>query len=71
MLGHVTGQPNDGVVTMASATRKGRRLFAVWPFDHGGEIGWTLDVLVPAFLRPRKHLPLYDAVVEEIHRRHP
>lgn len=70
MLGHITGQPNDGVVTLASATRKGRRLFAVWPFDHGGEIGWTLDVLVPAFLRPRKHLPLYDAIVEEIHRRH-
>jgi triacylglycerol lipase len=70
MLGHVTGQPNDGVVTRTSATRKGRPLFAVWPFDHGGEIGWTLDVLVPAFLRPRKHLPLYDAVVEELRRRH-
>lgn len=70
MIGHMTGQPNDGVVTAASATRKGRRLFAVWPFDHGGEIGWTLDVLIPAFLRPRKHLPLYDAVVEELHRRH-
>jgi triacylglycerol lipase len=69
MLGHVTGQPNDGVVTLASATRKGRRLFAVWPFDHGGEIGWTLDVLVPRFLRPRKHLPLYDAIVEGLHRR--
>lgn len=71
MLGHVTGQPNDGVVTRASATRKGRPLFAVWPFDHGGEIGWTLDVLIPRFIRPRKHLPLYDAIVEELHRRHP
>jgi triacylglycerol lipase len=70
MLGHITGQPNDGVVTMASATRKGRRLFAVWPFDHGGEIGWTLDVLIPSFLRPRKHLPLYDAIIDELHRRH-
>jgi triacylglycerol lipase len=70
MLGHITGQPNDGVVTRASATRKGRPLFAVWPFDHGGEIGWTLDAIVPAFLRPRKHLPLYDAVVQELRRRH-
>jgi triacylglycerol lipase len=70
MLGHMTGQANDGVVTLASATRQGRHLFAIWPFDHGGEIGWTLDVLVPAFLRPRKHLPLYDAIVEELHRRH-
>ncbi|MCU1347230.1 MAG: alpha/beta-hydrolase [Acidobacteria bacterium] len=70
MLGHLTGQPNDGVVTQASATRKGRRLFAIWPFDHGGEIGWSLDVLIPRFLRPRKHLPLYDAVVDELHRRH-
>jgi triacylglycerol lipase len=70
MLGHVTGQPNDGVVTMASARRQGRRLFAIWPFDHGGEIGWTLDVLVPSFLRPRKHLPLYDAIVDELRRHH-
>jgi triacylglycerol lipase len=70
IIGHITGQPNDGVVTLASATRKGRRLFAVWPFDHGGEIGWSLDVLIPPFLRPRKHLPLYDAIVDEIHRRH-
>jgi triacylglycerol lipase len=68
MLGHITGQPNDGVVTRASATRKGRPLFAVWPFDHGGEIGWTLDVLIP---RPSKHLPFYDAIVEELRRRHP
>jgi triacylglycerol lipase len=70
LIGHITGQPNDGVVTMASARRKGRRFFAVWPFDHGGEVGWTLDVLIPAFLRPRKHLPLYDAIVDELHRRH-
>jgi triacylglycerol lipase len=70
MIGHVTGKPNDGVVTVASATRKGRRLFATWPCDHGGEVGWTLDVLVPRFLRPRKHLPLYDAVVDELHRLH-
>jgi triacylglycerol lipase len=66
MLGDITGQPNDGVVTRASATRKGRGLFAVWPFDHGGEIGWTLDV----FFRPRRHLPFYDAIVDELRRHH-
>jgi hypothetical protein len=32
--------------------------------------GWSLDVLIPPFLGPRKHLPLYDAIVDEIDRRH-
>lgn len=66
---------NDGVVSMKSATTrcgKLQRPVAVWPFDHGCEVGWNLDLLQPAFIpltdlpTPfafRDHLGRYQALV--------
>jgi triacylglycerol lipase len=45
--------PNDGVVTMHSATTrcgKPQTPIEVWPCDHAGEVGWNLDNLQPAFI---------------------
>ncbi|HEY2321699.1 MAG TPA: hypothetical protein VGJ82_02440, partial [Thermoanaerobaculia bacterium] len=66
---------NDGVVSMKSATTRcgvPRTPVAVWPFDHGREVGWNLDFLQPAFipltdlptpLAFRLHLDRYEALV--------
>jgi hypothetical protein len=67
-LGHIAG-PNDGVVTVTSATRPERPLFATWPFDHAGEVGWDLSGLVPSQLPGAAHLPRYTAIVDELRRR--
>jgi triacylglycerol lipase len=67
--------PNDGVVTMHSATTrcgKPQTPIEVWPCDHGGEVGWDLDGLQPAFiplagipnlLADRSHLARYERLV--------
>jgi len=69
-IGKIKG-PNDGVVTMESAKRPGRELFATWPVDHAGEIGWSkaiLNVLHPfkAVEAFKEHLARYDAIVAAI-----
>lgn len=58
--------PNDGVVTLHSATRGGtRQPVAVWPTDHAGEVGWNFDRLLPIGvpLSDRSHLPRYEQLV--------
>ncbi|MEK6371342.1 MAG: hypothetical protein AABO58_01475 [Acidobacteriota bacterium] len=64
----VTG-PNDGVVTVVSATAGGKfELFDTWPTDHAGEIGWNLDLLVPARvpLIQQPHLERYERLVRAL-----
>jgi triacylglycerol lipase len=66
-IGKIKG-PNDGVVTVESAQRPGRKLFAIWPLDHAGEIGWSeaiLNVLHPirAMEAFQEHLARYRALV--------
>jgi pimeloyl-ACP methyl ester carboxylesterase len=63
------GRPNDGVVTVDSATRGGTRpLFATWPVDHAQEVGWNLDLLVPAGLplSDTSHFARYEALVRAV-----
>jgi triacylglycerol lipase len=59
-------RPNDGVVTVDSATRGGtRHADLILPADHAGEIGWNLDHPIPAnlsLIAPR-HFPAYDEIV--------
>jgi len=68
-IGRIKNQVNDGVVTKASALRSGREHpFDDWPVDHGGEIGWSRDSLIPVALRlpilpEPAHLSRYDAIV--------
>lgn len=69
-IGKIKG-PNDGVVTVESAQRPSRQLFATWPIDHAAEIGWSkaiLNVLHPfkAVEAFKEHLARYDAIVAAI-----
>lgn len=69
VIGKLTGQVNDGVVTKASALRQGHQHLDDWPVDHAGEIGWSLDSPVPIeFDLPLVPLPphfgRYDAIVQ-------
>jgi len=55
--------PNDGVVTVESATTRGgvrQTPIAVWPTDHAGLIGWNLDRLAPLRLPFDLPNPLAD-----------
>ena len=60
-------EPNDGVVTVSSASRGGRPLLQTWRGDHAGEIGWDLDVPKPWFPVPfvdrPPHLGRYESLV--------
>jgi triacylglycerol lipase len=69
-IGQIHG-PNDGVVTVESAQRPGRQLFATWPVDHSAEIGWSkaiLNVLHPfkAVEAFKEHLARFDTIVNAI-----
>jgi triacylglycerol lipase len=69
-IGKLKG-PNDGMVTVESAQRPGRQLFAIWPVDHSAEIGWSktiLNVLHPlkAMEAFKEHLARYDAIVAAV-----
>jgi triacylglycerol lipase len=58
--------PNDGVVTVDSATRGGtRHADLTLPVDHAGEVGWNLDLLIPAVLPliPPPHFRDYDEIM--------
>jgi triacylglycerol lipase len=58
--------PNDGAVTVHSATRGGtRQADLTLPVDHAGEIGWNLDHPIPAFpaLIASPHLRHYDDIM--------
>jgi triacylglycerol lipase len=55
--------PNDGVVTVESATTRGgvrQKPIAVWPTDHAGLIGWNLDRPAPMRLPFDLPNPLAD-----------
>jgi triacylglycerol lipase len=66
VLGHETGQINDGVVTRDSALRDGYERMDDWPTDHAGEIGWTfppipLEIPPPGLATP--HFDRYDDIL--------
>ena len=68
LIGQLTGEVNDGVVTQTSAFRQGYTQLPLWPADHAGEVGWSLHSFVPAqltgrFLPAPKHLAWYDELV--------
>jgi triacylglycerol lipase len=68
-IGEMDGD-NDGMVTVVSARRPGRKLFAIWPVDHPGEIGWNTVTLNPLNLRRgqsiKEHLERYDQIISAI-----
>ena len=69
MIGRLTGEVNDGVVTRSSALRDRNEHLGDWPLDHAGEIGWIVKsvagVPVPIlFPPPTEHLARYDAIVD-------
>jgi triacylglycerol lipase len=68
LIGQLTGEVNDGVVTKDSALREGYTHLDPWPADHAGEIGWSLHSFFPSplalpFLPPPAHLAWYDQIV--------
>jgi hypothetical protein len=68
LIGQLTGEVNDGVVTASSALREGYEHLDPWPADHAGAIGWSLHSIFPAqltppFLPPPAHLAWYDKIV--------
>ncbi|HEX6899028.1 MAG TPA: hypothetical protein VF789_04915 [Thermoanaerobaculia bacterium] len=70
-IGRITGEINDGVVTRSSAHRATHRHLEDWPFDHAGEVGWSLGSPVPIlfqipFFRVPEHLRRYEALVREL-----
>jgi triacylglycerol lipase len=67
VLGDLTNEVNDGVVTRASALRDGYEPLADWPTDHAGEIGWTFP-LVPAFDVPLFSPPHFARYVDIVDR---
>jgi triacylglycerol lipase len=69
VIGRLTGEVNDGVVTKMSALKPRHEHLEDWPVDHAGEVGWSLDALLPAaipFVGPMPHLARYDAIVEAL-----
>lgn len=63
-IGHITGQANDGVVTLKSAARNNDPLDAIWPVDHGGAVGWPSDPLggaavIASLTPPVRHIRRY------------
>jgi triacylglycerol lipase len=68
LIGRITKEVNDGVVTRRSALRPGHTHLPDWPLDHAGEIGWSLDSPLPIevelpFVPPPPHFARYDAIV--------
>ena len=61
--------PNDGVVSLDSSSRTNKQadLFAVWPVDHGGAIGWPsglpFEAAEAAASPPADHLARYVALL--------
>jgi hypothetical protein len=69
VIGQLTGEVNDGVVTRASALRQGHEHLPDWPVDHAGEVGWSLERPLPVelevpFVAPPAHFARYDAIVD-------
>jgi triacylglycerol lipase len=72
VIGRITGEVNDGVVTRTSALREGHEHLPDWPVDHAGEIGWSLDSPVPIeielpFIPTPAHFNRYDEIVNQLH----
>jgi triacylglycerol lipase len=70
-IGQITGEVNDGVVTRSSAHRPGHKHLEDWPFDHAGEVGWSLSSPVPILFKvPRifvpEHLRRYEELVKKL-----
>ncbi|HWW62472.1 MAG TPA: hypothetical protein VN181_13955, partial [Thermoanaerobaculia bacterium] len=75
-IGDITGEVNDGVVTRSSALREinTHQHLHDWPVDHGGEVGWNLDLPVPIVKIPfvpllpsqDEHLARYDDIMTRL-----
>ena len=59
----VTGQPNDGMVTIVSASW-GTFDSQTWPADHAEEVGYNLDNLVVPAAFP--YLAKYDQIIASV-----
>ena len=59
--------PNDGVVTVHSATRGAAKVTDddVWPVDHAGLVGWNLDFPVSALFGGNSLLHRYTALARK------
>jgi triacylglycerol lipase len=72
IVGGITGEINDGVVTRRSALVEGHEHLADWPVDHAGEIGWGYEL--PLAIRPfarqwppvQAHFARYDAILDTL-----
>lgn len=69
-IGRIKGEINDGVVTKSSALRGRGQQVDDWPFDHFGEIGWSVTSPLPILVEPLLHRPAhfarYDAIVDSL-----
>lgn len=73
LVGALSGVPNDGVVSLASAskTHQASDLWARWPADHGEAIGWPSDglghALAKAVTTPSaEHIDRYRALLPHL-----
>jgi triacylglycerol lipase len=71
VIGKINKEVNDGVVTESSALRPRSEHLPHWPVDHAGEVGWSLDSLLPIvaefpFVPKPAHLLRYDAIVSRL-----
>ena len=72
VIGRLTGEVNDGVVTRSSALRPGHEAADDWPVDHAGEVGWSLESPVPIVSEvlatnvARERLARYDAIIDRL-----
>jgi triacylglycerol lipase len=64
LIGKITGEENDGLVTVTSA--RWGQLVGIWPADHADEIGHDLDGGVSATPQAFDFLLEYKKIVDEI-----
>jgi triacylglycerol lipase len=73
LVGGLSGVPNDGVVSLASAskTNNASDLWARWPVDHGGAIGWPSggtghELAASAITPPGEHISRYEKLLPRL-----
>jgi triacylglycerol lipase len=71
LLGGLSGNSNDGVMSLSSSSKTNdtRDLWARWPADHGGAIGWPsgtagAELAAAAINAPAGHIERYREVLK-------